>query len=178
MNSHVTVREVEPRSAVGRPEIVDERRTRLRFAAVLAAVVAAMALALWGFTDSLVGAEDVQLPRLAVPSVEALSLADATARLEDTGFTVTVLYQPNEDKPKGEVIGQRPTAGYKADQGDLITILVSDGPLGWTVPSIVGLQVEDALISLGGVEVALEINDVHDETIPDGEVIESMPSEG
>lgn len=173
----VTVREVGS-SQVGAPEVVDPRRVPIPFVLVLAGVLAAMALALWGFTDTLVSARRIELPRLAVPSVAELTIEEARAELEQAGFTVTVLYQPNENRPKGEVLGQRPLAGYKADQGDLVTILASDGPLGWTVPSIVGQQLTDALVSFAGAPTRIEPVDAFDETIPVGEVMSTSPGAG
>lgn len=165
-------------SEVGAPEIVDVRRVRVRVVLVLLAVVAAMGLALWGFTDTLSQPRRIDLPRIAVPSVEHLTIDEARAELEDLGFTVTVLWRPNENKPKGAVLGQRPLAGSKALQGDLVTILASDGPLGWTVPSMVGQQLSDALVSLIGAPVRIETVDTFDEQVPVGEVIATVPPPG
>ena len=167
-----------PKSAVGAPEIIDGGRTPFHVPAVLLAVIAAMGLALWGFTDTLVGADKIELPRLAVPSVDGLTLEQGRLRLEEAGFTVDVRFQPNEDNPKGEVIGQRPLAGYKADQGDVVTILASDGPMGWTVPAMVGQQMADALVSLSAANVQIEPVDQFSETIRAGEVMASIPAEG
>ncbi|NLA34562.1 MAG: PASTA domain-containing protein [Actinobacteria bacterium] len=165
-------------SQVGPPEVIDPRRIPIPFVLVLAGVIAAMGLALWGFTDTLVAGRRIELPRVAVPSVSDLTIDEARAELERSGFTVTVLYQPNEDKPKGAVLGQRPLAGYKADQGDLMTILASDGPLGWTVPSIAGQQLNDALVSLAAAPTRFEIIDTFDEEIPVGEVMYTLPGAG
>ena len=176
-HGRVSVHEVGS-SQVGSPEIIDPRRIPIPFVLVLAGVIAAMGLALWGFTDTLVSARRIELPRLAVPSVAELTIDEARSELEQAGFTVTVLYQPNEDRPKGEVLGQRPLAGYKADQGDLVTILASDGPLGWTVPSIVGQLLNDALVSFAGAPTRIEVVDAFHETVPVGEVMATAPGTG
>ena len=51
------------------------------------------------------------------------------SELEELGFEVEVQFQPNEDptKPKGVIIGQRPLAGSKIEQGELISAIGASG---------------------------------------------------
>lgn len=65
--------------------------------------------------------------RIAVPSVIGNTAADARAKLEDAGFTVTSEEAPSSD-PAGVVIDVTPSEGTMVERGSTVTITVSSGP--------------------------------------------------
>lgn len=166
------------RSAVGAPETVDPRRRPGTFAAVMACVLAGLALSLWALTDSLQDTSTVELVRLDVPSVSGMEIEQARSELERIGFVVDVQFQPNEEQPKGAVIGQKPLAGSRAEQGSLVVVLASDGPLGTAVPAVVGQQASDALATMLASGVLVEQVPTSSETVRAGEVIGTDPPVG
>lgn len=166
------------RSEVGAPEVVDPRSMRGPFAVALLVVLAGFFLALWALTDSLRNTSVVELPRLEVPEVEQLDIEAARAELEETGFVVDVQFQPNEERPKGVVIGQIPLAGAKVEQGELVVVLASDGPLGTSVPSVDGQQANDATATLQASGLAVEVVPTTSELIRPNEVIATEPTGG
>lgn len=95
---------------------------------VIAALVAAITygLQIWGGK--------------AVPDVGGLTEAEATAMLEDEGFTVRSL-EVKSDGTEGLVLVMDPTAGSRAEKGSEIVIHISTARL---VPEIVGKQQEEA----------------------------------
>ncbi len=165
-------------SAVGRFELTDARLVRGRTIAVIAATVIGMVLALFAFVDNFSGAGDVVLPRIEVPSVKGFDLAATHKTLEDLGFVVDVKFQPNEVVPKGQVFTQEPPSRAKAEQGSIISVLASDGPVGVTAPNVVGQQVADATLSLQASGIRVEVTAVTDEQVRSGEVIRTAPSPG
>ena len=165
-------------SATGAPEVVDPRPMRGALAATLLCLVGGLGLTLWALTDSLQGTRAIELPRLEVPSVTALDLTAARAQLETVGFVVEVQFQPNDSKPKGSIISQKPLAGSKAEQGDLVVILASDGPLGQSVPAVEGQQDVDATATLQANGLTTEVVPVASETVRAGEVIGTEPASG
>lgn len=95
---------------------------------VIAALVAAVTygLQLWGGK--------------AVPDVGGLTEAEATAMLEDEGFTVRSL-EVKSDGTEGLVLVMDPSAGSRAEKGSEIVIHISTARL---VPEIVGKKQDEA----------------------------------
>jgi beta-lactam-binding protein with PASTA domain len=173
--------EVVHGSAVGPPEIVDPSPAGWRPWAALAVIVAVAMFAVWAQFDRLESTSGFDtLPRIEVPSVSGLDMADAQHVLEDKSFVVNVRYQPNEDatKPKGMTFGQEPPPGSKVEQGDIVTIIVSDGPAGLLVPEVVGQQVADAQGVLASNGLRGAVTEVSDEVAPAGEVLRTEPDAG
>lgn len=166
------------RSAVGPPEVIDTARRPGVFALVMACVVAGLALSLWALTDSLQNGASVELVRLDVPSVSGMEIDEARATLERTGFVVDVQFQPNEVQPKGAVIGQKPLAGSRIEQGSLVVVLASDGPLGTSVPDVAGQSAPDALATMLASGLLVEQVPTSNETIRAGEVLGTEPPIG
>ena len=77
------------------------------------------------------GAEEVD-----VPDVVGWGESDATAKLQDAGFDVSVVYDDSDTVDEGLVIRQSVTG--TADKGSSITITVSTGSAKTDVPSVVG----------------------------------------
>ena len=78
----------------------------------------------------------------------------AQGRLTATGFEVEVTEDNSDDVPEGRVISQNPTQGT-GFRGDLITLVVSKGPVMVEVPDLRTMSVEEATEALE--EVGLEI---------------------
>ncbi len=168
-------------SATGPPEIVDRSLPGWRTWVALAAVGAVALFALWAQVDRLRSTTGFDtLPRIEVPNVAGLDLAAAQHALEEKSFVVNVRYQPNEDatKPKGTTFGQEPVPGSKVEQGDVVTIIVSDGPAGLMVPEVVGQQSADAQGVLTANGLRASVVEVNDEVAPVGEVLRSDPGAG
>lgn len=165
------------RSAVGPPEVIDPNPSRRAFALVMVAVLVGLAMSLWALTDSLQATRSIELPTIDVPKISSLDIAAARAQLEKAGFVVDVQYQPNEKEPKGVVIDQRPLAGSKLEQGELVVILASDGPLGLAVPSVEGQQSGDATATLQMSGLQVVAVPTSSETVRPNEVIGTDPPE-
>ena len=61
-----------------------------------------------------------------VPDVVGETQEDAERILEEAGFNVNVVQSSDTKRPKGEVIQQSPEGGEEADEGDTVTIVVSN----------------------------------------------------
>lgn len=167
-----------PRSAEGRPEVVEGRRTFIRLGLAMLLILAGFAGSLWAWTDSLDQKQVDDLPRLEVPPVAKLDVQVARRELESSGFAVEFQFQPNEIVKKGTVISQRPLAGSKVEQGELVTLLASDGPLGLSVPGVGGQQAVDAQATLAALGVEVKVVLFPSETVRAGEVIATDPVAG
>jgi serine/threonine-protein kinase len=167
------------RRRVDRDEIVDPNPPGWRLPGALLVVVVALALAVWTWSDDLFGRTDVQdLPRIELPSVAELDIATAERELESLGFVVAIVARPNESVPKGTAFGQEPVAGRKLELGELVSILVSDGPAGVVVPELGGQQAADATALLAADGIGTTLVGRTDEVVPPGEVLATDPAAG
>ena len=125
----VSRRDVDPRArrdAYERPP----RRRRLAFAlaAVLLIVVASGAGAAWKL--------GLLTQKYTVPSLEQLSVAQASSLFKSDGFTLSVTRHVNSSTvPANEIVSQSPSPGVSAKSGLVINVTVSDGPVMVTLPT-------------------------------------------
>ena len=85
-----------------------------------------------------------------VPNVLGVSYAEAVTALDQKGFVATKVESYSSEVEKGNVISQTPEAGSKAPSGSAVTVRVSLGAeeTKVRVPNVIGLDEEDATISL------------------------------
>jgi serine/threonine-protein kinase len=97
----------------------------------------------------------------AVPSINLMTMAKATAVLEGAGFTVgkvTRGYSPTANE--GAVVGSDPKEGTKLSAGSVIAIVVSNGKI--KIPDVVGMTVGKATRILQGSSLQLDVTVVAD----------------
>ena len=96
---------------------------------------------------------------LPIPILTEKTVADATQKATDYGFTLVVAdYATSNTVPYGSVISQSPLAGTSARSGTEISVVVSVGPETPTVPRLIGQTYDDALALLS--EAGLQIGTV------------------
>ncbi|MEY4898763.1 MAG: hypothetical protein RL294_574 [Actinomycetota bacterium] len=115
-------------------------------------------------------------PVSAVPSIDFMTIADATAALEGAGFTVGTVtpgYSPNA--VVGAVVGSDPKAGTRLSADSVIDIIVSNGKI--SIPDVVGMSVGQATGLLQGSSLQLDVTVVPD-TSCGGQTIGSQSIKG
>ena len=115
-------------------------------------------------------------PVIAVPSIDFMTMANATAALEAAGFTVgkvTPGYSPTA--LVGAVIGSDPKAGTTLSAGSVIDIVVSNGKI--DIPDVVGMSVGQATGILQGSLLQLDVTVIPD-TSCSGQTIGSQSITG
>lgn len=87
---------------------------------------------------------------IEVPDVSGVSYAEAVTILQQKGFSANKVESYSADVEKGNVVSQLPKAGEKAPSGSAVTVTVSLGKeeTKVRVPNVIGLDEEDATISL------------------------------
>jgi serine/threonine-protein kinase len=114
---------------------------------------------------------------VAVPDVANLNRREATKRLENAGFKVSVQQRFSNTVRRGSVIGTEPAAGTQLSTAQPVILLISRGANKVEVPDLVGLDDRAALAALqsaglSGIEVQ------RDSTEPQGEVVGQSPGAG
>ncbi len=117
--------------------------------------------------------------RVALPSVEGLSAAQAVDTLRRAGFQPRTKTRASASVAEGLVIGTEPAAGTRLPVGSAVTVLVSSGPAPIRVPNTVGqprLAAESA-ISTAGLAVGTVTQQVSSSQTP-GTVLSQSPAAG
>jgi serine/threonine-protein kinase len=114
---------------------------------------------------------------VAVPDVQGLSEADATKRLEDVGLLVDPEFAFSDSIPEGRAIGTDPGPGISLDTGQTVKLIVSRGSNKVEVPSVIGLQDDQALARLQSADLAGTVVQ-RDSDEPAGKVVAQSPTAG
>ena len=169
----------EPVTPIGPPEPVDLRSHPWATLVGVVAVLAVFLFASMGLGRALDDSEErVEVPRVSVPQLDGRGAEDAQRTLERLGLLVALEYQPNELVPAGVVFDQRPVAGAKLEIGTEVTLVLSDGPAGITVPDVRGFQGGEAAGLLQALGLTPQLQPVYDEVIRPGEVVSTSPAAG
>jgi len=82
---------------------------------------------------------------LPVPDVTGKTLGAARAQLTKAGFTVTETHDFSESVTRGRIISTTPAGGVTTPYGSPVTVVVSDGPPQFALPSFIGMSKSAAL---------------------------------
>ncbi|WP_342318771.1 Stk1 family PASTA domain-containing Ser/Thr kinase [Corynebacterium mayonis] len=107
-----------------------------------------------------------------VPDLTGLSPQDAAGALDDADLELNdnIRREFSEDVPEGVVISQNPAAGVQLSKGSKVSIIVSKGREKVVVPSLVGMEVNQARSMLVSMGLKATVSDVDSER-PEGEVV-------
>ncbi len=92
-----------------------------------------------------------------LPDVIGRDLGTAVAALSAAGFQVKVDYQDGGSLAPGTVFGQNPSAGFPAQAGSAVRLVVAGPEPGSVVPSVVGFPIGQALSELSAIGVTVEV---------------------
>ena len=111
---------------------------------------------------------------VTVPSVIGKNRDDAISTLVNAGLDPRA-FPVASSKPVDTVTGQDPPAGKVIEKGSRVRINYSSGPAQIDVPSVIGLQFDQASSALQAQGFAVARRDVDSER-PKGEVVDQSPS--
>jgi len=114
---------------------------------------------------------------VTVPDVAGLTEAEAVARLEAEGLTVSPTRQREDSPtvPKDRITKTEPAANSPAKAGDPVTLFVSSGNV--VVPNVTGQNVEVATETLAAAGLRVNTREV-ESTEPEGNVVSQDRAEG
>jgi serine/threonine-protein kinase len=103
--------------------------------------------------------------QLAVPNVRGQQVADATSLLsgEPYGFVVTRVEQPSDTIAAGAVIATEPPIGTPLNRGQTVVVVVSSGTGKVPMPSLIGVDQDEAEEILAGLDLFADVTFV---TVP------------
>jgi serine/threonine-protein kinase len=112
-----------------------------------------------------------------VPDVVGQSRDDAVEALRDAGFRTRVRDAFSDSVDEGSVISTSPDAGSSLTKGRTVTVTVSKGSEGVSVPKLVGLQRDAAEAELSRLGLQAEVVE-QETTQPPGTVMKQDPPTG
>jgi beta-lactam-binding protein with PASTA domain/tRNA A-37 threonylcarbamoyl transferase component Bud32 len=115
--------------------------------------------------------------QVTVPMVVGADQANAEAKLRQEGFKTDATPKTSQ-RPAGEVIGQDPSGGERADKGSTVELTVSSGPAQVSVPQVTGLTLKSAQGRLTRAGLKSSQREETSDSVPKGRVISATPSEG
>ena len=115
-----------------------------------------------------------------VPNLVGQDETVATALLDEASLTKTVRRENSDTVPSGQVISTDPPAGTKANQGDVVRLVVSAGKP--VVPQVSGgVEVAEAEREIVSVGLKAQLNPAEDafsDRVPKGKVVTLKPAPG
>ena len=138
-------------------------------------------------TQSLAGGERARRRDLVVlqPSL-GITLPDltkrpagaATGRLEELDIRYRRVDQPSLSVPRGSVVATRPEAGSLLKDGQVVTVVVSNGRPKVTVPDVAGRPTGAAQAILAQANLQARVERVFDDNLPQGRAVGTDPAAG
>ncbi|MFJ1972639.1 Stk1 family PASTA domain-containing Ser/Thr kinase [Streptomyces sp. NPDC087903] len=138
-------------------------------------LVGAILIGKWIF-----GADGVSNDTVAVPPLVGQSKSAATKLLTNSDLEVgTISQKPCEDQSKGKICSSDPTEGTKIKKNTPVNLVVSTGAPKVTVPSVIGLDLDEATSQLEGDDYQFKIKTVARESTDDPDtVLDQDPIKG
>ncbi|HEX9681917.1 MAG TPA: Stk1 family PASTA domain-containing Ser/Thr kinase [Acidimicrobiales bacterium] len=148
------------------------------YIAVLVGLLAVLGVLIFALVQVLDDGGSNGVAQVTVPSVLSLTSEDARTELESLGLVVIDSFETNEEVEANIVFGQVPEAGAIIDEGDEVTIRVSEGEAPVELRSVVGLSYDDAVDVIVGLGLVPSRDDQPHESAPEGEVTAQSPPAG
>ncbi|MGH2806467.1 MAG: Stk1 family PASTA domain-containing Ser/Thr kinase [Actinomycetota bacterium] len=137
-------------------------------------ILAVFGLVAWLLANNLLGSGDL----VRVPRVIGLEEEEAITELEDAGFEVDVERAPSQ-RDERTVFDQDPNPRQRLEEGETVTIFVSEGPRQVEVPDVVGLPIAEARAEIRAVGLKVgEVDEETSETVDEDNVIRQSPEAG
>lgn len=113
-----------------------------------------------------------------IPKVTGKSESEATRTLTSAGFKVNNEYEYSSTVQQGQVISQSPEGGRFGKNGDVITIVISQGTETVKVPDVLGKTEAEAKAALEGAGFSVTTSPQNSDSVEKGKVISQGTSAG
>lgn len=167
-------RAARPAASYPQYDDIAPKRTAAYVFGAVASIIAVLAIGLFAFrllTDE--GAST----SITVPNVVGLNIEDARALLLDVGLTPIEDPRVREGAANDVVYEQSPTPDTLAREGENVILVYNPGFVPVTVPSLVGLSVEQATATLRSLGLRLVVgNFIADTNIPANQILSQSPA--
>lgn len=123
-------------------------------------------------------AQEEQTEQVEMPGVTGMAVKTAQDRLRKLGLEPEVKYVENAAYPQNQVISANVEEGMMVDPGTVITLTVSSGTEGVSVPKATGITFEEAKNTLEKAGFVVNKNESSSSTVENNYVISQNPESG
>jgi serine/threonine-protein kinase len=116
-------------------------------------------------------------PLVKVPQLTGMETGAASARLRSRGLERGEVIRRYASEPEGVVVGQYPAAG-ELEMGDRVKLVVSRGPQPVEVPTVTGMDADQAAAELRDDGFTVTRTRIYSDDVPEGRVVSVSPTEG
>lgn len=169
---HVSIPQEEPKKW---QFFRDKKPTPLFLASVIAVL---LILVLFGSLASIFNSLNTSKTEVEVRNFVGMNLAEAEQLIAKDGLQCTVNYSFSSEYANNLVIRQNINAGQRVKTGRFIELTVSQGSQTFTMPSITDMTLSQARVLLSKYDVTIESEDVVDDSVAAGQIIDQLPEEG
>ena len=147
---------------------------------VIIALVAVLAIAAIGALSFFLLNGGLGSGSVEVPDFTGKTLDQATAEVEQAGFTMgPVEYQFSDVVEADKVMSQTPRAGTRQDKGTKVSLVVSQGVEQVTVPDLANMTATEARTALQNAGLKYEAGTAeHSDTVAENHVLRQSPAAG
>ena len=131
-----------------------------------------------GSKDGEDAAQEEQTEQVEMPGVTGMAVKMAQDRLRKLGLEPEVKYVENAAYPQNQVISANVEEGMMVDPGTVITLTVSSGTEGVSVPKATGITFEEAKNTLEKAGFVVNKNEISSSTVENKYVISQNPESG
>ena len=131
-----------------------------------------------GSKDGEDAAQEEQTEQVEMPGVTGMAVKMAQDRLRKLGLEPEVKYVENAAYPQNQVISANVEEGMMVDPGTVITLTVSSGTEGVSVPKATGITFEEAKNTLEKAGFVVNKNESSSSTVENNYVFSQNPESG
>ncbi|MEU6809502.1 Stk1 family PASTA domain-containing Ser/Thr kinase [Streptomyces sp. NPDC046831] len=136
-------------------------------------LIGAILIGKWAFSG------DGSAAKVPVPNFVDQTQSDAQRSAENVDLKVAFTQKPCENQPKGRVCSQNPQPDTDVKKGTTINLVLSTGAPKVAVPSVLGLDVDEARSKLEGDKYQFKVDTkTRESTEEEGTVLEQDPVTG
>lgn len=154
-----------------------ERRTP--WSVVIGSILLLVVVAVAGlFLIDGLSSTDPQDELVEMPNLVGATEEQALEELQDRELRFILSRRPSDDFAEGSVSSTDPTSGVLVDPSDRVTLVISSGPETFTVPNVVGRDIQAAQDALAEADFIARIESVTDDEIVANQVVSQEPPAG
>jgi len=113
-----------------------------------------------------------------MPNLVGATEAQAIDELQDSDLRFILTRRPSDEFIEGEVSATEPVAGVLVDPNDRVRLIVSSGAETFTVPNVVGRDVQAAQQALADADFVVRVDSITDDEVLANQVISQDPPAG
>ncbi len=166
---------VPPDETYRRVTATERQPSQLPFVITAIGLLVVLVVGVFILFSNISGGGTAAPAQVEVPDVAGETEADARQILQGLGFRVTPEQEASDVFEPGTVIRTNPRAGELADEGSIVTIVVSAGEEPEIVPLVVDSTEERARELLEGQGFLVEVQTEPSDEVPIGQVIRQEP---